>query len=614
MELTQETTKAPPPANFIQGPAWNLATEYSSLTSAEFQADQAWVETEINLLEARIVDVLSEVKLNNVAGLAQNTSFILSLQKLSHQQEEIRIVLGNLITYVSCVSGCNSSDQVAQKLQGTLSSMASRYQQAVTPFSHFLAQADGSVVEAYLANENTKFERFHIERSRKFRDTLLAESEEKLIAALATSGHHAWSTLYNQLSGQLKCHLKFDDGREVTMGYSQASGLVFGDHEPTRKAAWNSIQAAWKEHRESAAAILNALAGWRLELVKKRSHTVKQNFLSQPLRGAMIDEETLNAMMTAVEEYLPKSRDGLRFMAKGLGKEKLDVWDTLAGAPAAEGHSSKRPFPEGFEMIRNAFMEVDRNFGEFCDVMLKNQWIEGRVLDTKRNGAYCTSFAKSRTPRVFQTYMGSLNDIRTLAHELGHAYHSWVQRDLPRSITGSPMTLAETASVFAETAFADYVRKHGSDHEKYEIQWQECETAASFLINIPVRFDFERSLYSAREKSTVTPDELTQMMSTAWMKWYGDTVSGPDPMFWATKLHFAMSYVSFYNFPYTFGYLFSLSLYAKRMQQGPKFMSTYVDLLRETGSATAESLVMKYFGEDIRDVAYWQNALSMIKL
>lgn len=614
MELTQEKTKASQPANLIQGPAWDLATEYPSLTSAEFQADQAWVESEINLLQERIIEVLSEAKLEKGAGLAQNTSFILSLQKLSEQQEKIRIVLWNLTTYVSCVSSCDSSDQSAQKLQGALSSLASRYQQAVTPFSHFLAQTDASVVEAYLASEHTKFERFHIERSRKFRDTLLAENEEKLLAALATSGHHAWSTLYNQLSGQLKCHLKFDDGRETTMGYSQASGLVFGDHEPTRKAAWNAIQTAWKEHRESAAAILNALAGWRLEVVKKRSHTIKQNFLSQPLRGAMIEEETLNAMMTAVEEYLPKSREGLRFMAKGLGKEKLDAWDTLAGAPAVDGNSGKRPFPEGFDMIRSAFMDVDRNFGDFCDVMLKNQWIEGRVLETKRNGAYCTGFAKSRTPRVFQTYMGSLNDIRTLAHELGHAYHSWVQRDLPRAITGSPMTLAETASVFAETAFADYVRKHGSDHEKYEIQWQECETAASFLINIPVRFEFEKALYTAREKSTVTPDELTQMMSAAWMKWYGDTVSGPDPMFWATKLHFAMSYVSFYNFPYTFGYLFSLSLYGKRLEQGPDFMPTYNELLRGTGGSTAEDLVMKHFGEDLRDVDYWRRALSAIRL
>ncbi len=613
MELTSgtkttTTLKSPAPSHdALQGPAWDLSTEYPSLTSAEFQADHKWVDEEITKLQKRVTE-----------AFAQNSSdpsqLVPRLQEVAKHREDIGIVLGNLMTYVSCISSCDSSNQVAQKLNGALSSSYSRLQQATTPYTIHLAQADDAFVEAYLASEQTKHDRFWVELSRKYRDTLLSENEEKLLAALATTGHHAWSTLYSQLSGNMKCHLKYDDGREETLGYSQTTGLLLGDHEPSRKAAWKAIQESWHGQRESAAAILNALAGWRLEVVKKRSHTVKQNFLSQAIRMAKIEEETLNAMMTAVEEFLPKSREGLRFMAKGMGKDRLDPWDTLAGAPAAANSSGKRPFREGFDMIRSAFMEVDNDFGEFCDLMLKNQWIEGRVLETKRNGAYCTGFSKSRTPRVFQTYMGSLNDIRTLAHELGHAYHAWVQRDLPRAISGTPMTLAETASVFAETAFADYVRKHGSEHEKYEIQWQDCETAASFLINIPVRFDFEKALYTAREKGTVTPDELSKLMSESWMKWYGDTVAGPDPLFWASKLHFAMSWVSFYNFPYTFGYLFSLSIYGKRLQQGPEFMKVYNELLRGTGGATAETLVMKHFGEDLRDPDYWRKALATVSL
>lgn len=596
----------------VQGPAWDLSSEYPSLTSAEFQADHQWVEAEITKLQARVSTAFATAP--TAASSIPDAEFVRSLQEISKHREDIGIVLGNLMTYVSCISSCDSSDQQAQKLGGALSALYARLQQATTPYTIFLAQTDDAFVEAYLASEQTKHDRFWVELSRKYRNTLLSESEEKLLAALSTTGHHAWSTLYSQLSGNLKCQLKYEDGREETLGYSQTTGLLLGDDEPSRKAAWNAIQAAWHSQRESAAAILNALAGWRLELVKKRSHTVKQNFLSQPIRMAKIEEETLNAMMTAVEEFLPKSREGLRFMAKGMGKDRLDPWDTLAGAPAAANSSGKRPFHEGFDLIRSAFMEVDKEFGEFCDLMLKNQWIEGRVLETKRNGAYCTGFSKSRTPRVFQTYMGSLNDIRTLAHELGHAYHAWVQRDLPRAISGTPMTLAETASVFAETAFADYVRKHGSQHEKYEIQWQDCETNASFLINIPVRFEFEKALYTAREKGTVTPDELSQLMSESWMKWYGDTVTGPDPMFWASKLHFAMSWVSFYNFPYTFGYLFSLSIYGKRLDQGPDFMPIYNELLRGTGGATAEDLVMKHFGEDLKDLNYWRKALGAIRL
>jgi oligoendopeptidase F len=602
----------------IQGPAWDNSAEYPSMTSAEFQADRAQVEALLLKVQTLVADLKPAMGLLTsetavvAMNLPTNGDLIEKLQALAAIEDDLYTLLGNLSVFVSCEAGVDGKNQQAQKLTGELQATYSRVSQAFTPVSLFFARAPEAVIEAYLKSDATKDRQFQIFLSRKYRDTLLSEAEENMISSLSISGHTAWGTLYNQISGQMKCHLKYDDGREETLGFAQASGLVRGDNEQARKAAWQAINRAWKDHKESAAGILNALAGWRIEIAKKRSAKVKQDFLSQPIRGAKIERETLEAMMVAVKEFLPQSQAGLRFMANGLGKKQLDPWDILAGAPAPEGETSKaRTFAEGLEMIRASFMEVDSEFGEFCDIMLKNNWMEGRVLESKRNGAYCTGFPKSRTPRVFQTYMGSMNDIRTLAHELGHAYHSWVQRDLPRAAMGSPMTLAETASVFAETAFADYVKKHGDAYAKNEIRWQNAETAAAFLINIPVRYEFEKALYTERQTTTLTAEELSKMMSETWMQWYGDTLSGPDEMFWASKLHFAMSYVSFYNFPYTFGYLFSLSLYAKRKEEGSSFMPTYRALLRDTGRMTAEELVQKHTGEDIRNVDYWRKALKL---
>lgn len=602
----------------IQGPAWDNSSEYPSMTSAEFQADRAQVEALLLKVQTFVADLKPAMSLLTsetavvAMNLPVNSDLIEKLQALAAIEDDLYTLLGNLSVYVSCEAGVDGKNQQAQKLTGELQATYSRVSQAFTPVSLFFARAPEAVIEAYLQSEATKDRQFQISLTRKYRDTLLSEAEENLISSLSISGHTAWGTLYNQISGQMKCHLKYDDGREETLGFAQASGLVRGDDEKARKAAWYAINQAWKEQKESAAGILNALAGWRIELAKKRSIKVKQDFLSQPIRMAKIERETLDAMMLAVKEFLPQSQAGLRFMADGLGKKQLDPWDILAGAPAPVGETSKvRTFAEGLEMIRASFMEVDSEFGEFCDIMLKNNWMEGRVLESKRNGAYCTGFPKSRTPRVFQTYMGSMNDIRTLAHELGHAYHSWVQRDLPRAAMGSPMTLAETASVFAETAFADYVKKHGDAYAKNEIRWQNAETAAAFLINIPVRYEFEKALYTERQTTTLTAEELSKLMSETWMQWYGDTLSGPDEMFWASKLHFAMSYVSFYNFPYTFGYLFSLSLYAKRKEEGSSFMPTYRALLRDTGRMTAEELVQKHTGEDIRNVDYWKKALKL---
>ncbi|MBN8539406.1 MAG: M3 family oligoendopeptidase [Deltaproteobacteria bacterium] len=609
---------SPQIAEQLQGPAWDNSTEYPSMTSPEFQADRAQVEASLLKVQTLVAELKPAMSLLTsetavvAMNLPANSDLIEKLQTLAAIEDDLYTLLGNLSVFVSCEAGVDGKNQQAQKLTNELQATYSRVSQAFTPVSLFFARAPEAVIQAYLQSDATKDRQFHISLTRKYRDTLLSEAEENLISSLSISGHTAWGTLYNQISGQMKCRLKYDDGREETLGFAQTSGLVRGDDEKARKAAWHAINYAWKEQKESAAGILNALAGWRIELAKKRSTKVKQDFLSQPIRMAKIERETLDAMMLAVREFLPQSQAGLRFMANGLGKKQLDPWDILAGAPAPIGETSKtRSFNEGLEMIRASFMEVDREFGEFCDIMLKNNWMEGRVLESKRNGAYCTGFPKSRTPRVFQTYMGSMNDIRTLAHELGHAYHSWVQRDLPRAAMGSPMTLAETASVFAETAFADYVKKHGDAHAKNEIRWQNAETAASFLINIPVRYEFEKALYTERQTTTLTAEELSQLMSKTWMQWYGDTLSGPDEMFWASKLHFAMSYVSFYNFPYTFGYLFSLSLYAKRKEEGADFMPTYRALLRDTGRMTAEELVQKHTGEDIGNVDYWRKALKL---
>ena len=209
--------------------------------------------------------------------------------------------------------------------------------------------------------------------------------------------------------------------------------------------------------------------------------------------------------------------------------------------------------------------------------------------------------------------MGSGSDVSTLAHELGHGYHSWVMRDMPTAKTHFPSTLAETASVFAETVLHDALIENSNNaEEKLTYAWAELEGATAFLINIPMRLDFERNFYEARKKGKVSADQLSEIMDASWTRWYGSTISQNDRLFWAHKLHFSMSGTSFYNFPYTFGYLFSLSIYARREQLGDKFMETYVNILRDTGNMTAEDLIQKHLGEDITKPAFWQKAIDVV--
>ena len=209
------------------------------------------------------------------------------------------------------------------------------------------------------------------------------------------------------------------------------------------------------------------------------------------------------------------------------------------------------------------------------------------------------------------TYSGSTRDVITLAHELGHALHFWVMRDLPESQRRYGMSLAETASTLGETAVRNaLLDKSAGDTEKLNIMWEELSAFTTFLLNIPPRFEFEKRLYELRAEKPLRTDELRQIMCDSWVEWYGDSISEPDPMFWASKLHFYISGLSFYNFPYLFGYLFSLGVYRKRHELGHEFYPKYCDLLRDTGRMTAEDLADQHLGADIRDETFWDEVIN----
>ena len=252
--------------------------------------------------------------------------------------------------------------------------------------------------------------------------------------------------------------------------------------------------------------------------------------------------------------------------------------------------------------------------GEFVRMMADKCWVEGTVTARKRPGAYCTGFAKSRTPRVYMTYSGGGSDVITLAHELGHAFHSWVMRDLPDSQRRYGMSIAETASTFGETIVRDAMLKRAEDPAgELEIAWEEASALVAFILNIPARFEFEKNFYTARAQRPLRPQELKEMMSAAWQKWYGDTLAEPDPLFWANKLHFYISGLSFYNFPYLFGYLFSLGVYTRREMFGDAFFPRYRALLLDTGRMTAEDLAQKHLDADITKPEFWREVVTMLE-
>ncbi len=585
----------------VQGPAWELTSEYASTSAPEIDAD------------LRAVDAIFE---EMVAFNTQLTGDdrVSAAQALFKLRERASTMLQNLSVYANCLLSVDSRDAEAQTLQGRLQSYQKRLGDAAEPLSQFCDLAPEDDIGAFLADPDVAPAEFIVRHSRERSHETLSLDEEQLVNGLAQDGIHAWGRLYSQLSGTLQCDVLVGNETQ-TMGIAQAAGLMQRPDDTVRRGAWAAINDAWNEHEETCAAAVNAIAGWRLELCRKRSSVKPVHFLDAPVHMNRITRPTLDALLDAADSYRPLAQRAARLQARCYGKTAIGPWDNRAPAPVLNPDADEGiPFDTAIDIIAGAYGQVDASLGEFVHMMVDKGWVEGTVGPNKRPGAYCTNFRKSRTPRVYMTYTGGSSDVITLAHELGHAYHSWVMRDLPESQLSYGMSLAETASTFGETLVRDAMLANADSLQtRLDVIWEDMTALIAFVLNIPTRYEFEKRFYEARAERPLQPRELKQMMSEAWEHWYGEALSEPDPMFWASKLHFYISGLSFYNFPYLFGYLFSLSVYASRGRFGEDFFPRYQALLRDTGRMPAEALARQHLDADLTSADFWRQTLAALE-
>ncbi len=529
--------------------------------------------------------------------------------------EGIVEIIWSIATYAYSGSSVNAKDSNAGKLLVQSEELDSRLEQAFKPIELYLLRAPDEFLTDFFSIESVKSFEFYIRKERKLNAHLLSVDEEVTVEALAVDGLHAWGRLYDELTGSLKCSIAGEE-----MGLASAFNLTLQSDSGKRREAWESIQSAWRGREETAAAILNAINGWRHEENRLRSKKTDRHYLDVTCNDQAITRETLNAMMQATESRKTVGHRAVLAMAKGLGVEKLGPQDLLAPCPPISSVESNAEqshyyaFDQAIDVVANAFSEFDPEMGQFAHTMYKNGWIDGRPSENRSTGAYCDQFENVREPRIFLTWDGSVSNVITLAHELGHAWHNWCMKDMSVMEAKYPSTLAETASIFAETLVRDSLfEQANTDSERMEIAWQDAEGASAFLLNIPSRFEFEKRMVEARGKGYLPASELSELMEESWKHWYEDSISEYDPMFWASKSHFSIAGMSFYNYPYLFGYLFSLGVYAQKEKLGDGFSAAYIALLRDTGTMTAEDLIMKHLGQDIRQPEFWHASLDIVE-
>jgi oligoendopeptidase F len=509
-------------------------------------------------------------------------------------------------SFVNCLASQNVKDMAALQLMGRLDPQGAKLGVMWTHLGAHMAAQDEAEWEALLATAALAPIQFHLNEQRDHARQLMSPEKEALAGELATNGYHAWGRLYTILSGNKEVEF---EGETLSLGQLQSKFMDTPDRA-TRERAFDQFEKSWGELAQTAALALNYQAGFRLTLYKHRGW---ESVLQEPLKNNRLTAETLDTMWGVVDQHAGKLLDYFAAKAKLFGTDQLSWFDVFA--PVSSGDAAPRQFTyaEAAEFVVENIGKVNPEIAEFCQLAVDKRWVEAENRSGKRAGAYCTSLPLAKEPRIFMTYNGSFNGMLTLAHELGHGYHGWVMRDLPAGARRYTMSVAETASTLNELIVKDAaIRTAASKSEKLGILAAKLNDATSFMMNIRARFEFEKSFFSARAKGALSADQLSELMVSAQKLAYKDGLARYEPLFWASKLHFYITQAPFYNFPYSFGYLFSNGVYAHATAEGADFVGRYRALLQDTGSMTTEELAHKYLGVDLTQPEFWETAVTRI--
>lgn len=421
---------------------------------------------------------------------------------------------------------------------------------------------------------------------------------EELAVALCRDGLYGWERLYRRVAGELTVRIQVG-GEVEELDLGQAAKIWRSPDAAKRKALFEGLQEAWGGVATVCAAALNAKVGVEQTLYKRRG----EGCLTRSLRFNRIEEETVETMMEVAGELQPLMNRYLKAKAQGLGEGVLGWWDLHA--PLGESQTEEIPYAEAQRFLVDHLERIYPSMGEFVRLAFASRWVEVEERAEKRPGAFCVSFPRSRQVRVFMTYgRDALGD---LAHELGHGYHSWKMRDQHSARTVVPITLAETASILAERIVEQAIMEEAKPEEELALLGKRLHQAQGWLVNMRARYELEKAFYRERERGVLDQVRLGELTEEIFGAAYEDAVTPVDSLYWASTTPFYNAGYPFYNYPYTFGYLFSQGLHALARGE-PGFTAKIDELLENSGAISCEEAGERYLGVDLRSPEFWRLA------
>ncbi|MEH7437512.1 M3 family oligoendopeptidase [Neobacillus drentensis] len=507
--------------------------------------------------------------------------------------------------FVSCLQAQNTDDKKAYTLDSKVTSLSAAFQTALSTFDSLLSSFNDGIWTELLKDEQLQVLSFVLTERRNRAKEKLSKEEEALISVLGVDGYHSWGQLYDLIVGKIKVPFQ-ENGEEMLLSVGQAFNKFSSPDRNVRENTFRNWENAWGEQADFLAKTLNHLSGFRLSVYQKRGW---EDVLKEPLSINRMEKETLETMWSVISENKQKLVTYLERKAALLGVNKLSWYDLDAPFGKTE---SKVSYQEGAEFIEQNFALFGEKMASFARKAFEEQWIEGEDRPGKAPGGFCTFFPESDQSRIFMTYSGTPSNVSTLAHELGHGFHTFAMKGVHHLNRNYAMNVAETASTFAEMIVADAAVKNAKDEEeKLVLLDDKVQRTVALLMNIHARFLFETSFYEDRKQGPVNAERLNELMLAAQKEAYCDALEEYHPLFWASKLHFFITGVPFYNFPYTFGYLFSLGIYAQALEEGKGYEEKYIALLRDTASMSVEDLAQKHLQVDLTKKDFWEKAVHI---
>lgn len=564
---------------------WDLTPLYQGYDDPAFQKDLQTVLTQTEEFSTFI---------ENLPTLTLEEIFA-TIETMSEQFEKIYY-------YVQLSYTTNTLDPTSSKYLNQLQMTYANRAKNFTVLDHYIASH--TQLETLDKEHPTLSKyRFYIEQKQKFSKHLLQDDVEEVIAKLNVSGGNGYSTMHDYLTSTLKVPFQEDI---VTL--PAIRNLAYAPEQHVRKAAYEAELRALETIKAPISFALNNIKAQVLTLSSLRGYP---SVLEMTLEQATMSKSTLDAMMKAIQSTLPKFHEYLKVKATLLGHTNGLPWYDLFAMIGT--YDKTFTVEEAKALLLENFESFSSDLANMTQRAFDERWIDFDPRPGKVGGAYCMNLGFIQQSRVLTNYDGSLSDVVTLAHELGHAYHGMhIEHHAPLNRDYS-MPVAETASTFNENIIMNAIIKHANKQDKLSLIESQLQDLTQIICDIYSRFLFESRVFAQREDHFMFDDELSQMMVEAQKEAYGDGLDHATlhPYMWVVKGHYYSPGLSFYNFPYAFGGLFARGLYAQYQKEGAPFVEKYQALLHATTINTVED-VAAICGLDLRDETFWNDALASV--